>query len=266
MQKINLELKKHNVKLGQECPYYEPNVTEDSLFYFQDKIVGFYLKNLPERTKQLLELANFELLSDRVPKSEMSRMTGDGKDEKTGKFQYKNVVLQCSTIIGSIPPKPHMKRPYPSISSIHQKPTAKNFIKAMTLLAKEGEGLIKKYMPEQYELQKQILSKTDEKWRFSDLFTSSISNYNISANYHQDVRNLKNTVNLIFTKRKNSSGGALNVPDYGITAEQSDCSLLVYPAWQNIHGVTKIIPIDKEKEYYRNSLIFYPLSSFEKLS
>ena len=67
-------------------------------------------------------------------------------------------------------------------------------------------------------------------------------------------------VNVILTKRNNSSGGSLNVPDYNVTFEQADNSMLVYPAWKNIHGVT---PIIKTSEYgYRNSLIFYPLKAF----
>lgn len=263
MKTLNLQLQKHEVKMGQECPYYEPNIKEDTLFLFEGKAVGFYLKKVEGKIVKLLEIANTELLSDRVPKQGTARMPTDGKDEITGKFKYKNVVLQYATIIGSVPPKPHMKRPYPSISSIHQVKSATNFIKAMLLVEKEGEKLLKEIMPEQYELQKQILAKTDPKWRFGDLFTSSISNFNINANYHRDTGNLENTINFIFTKRNNSTGGSLNVPDFGITVEQADNSLLVYPAWQNIHGVTPIIPTGEGG--YRNSLVFYPLRAFENL-
>ena len=263
MQILNLELKTHQVKIGQECPYYEPNIKEDTLFMFEGKAVGFYLKKVESKIAKLLEIANTELLSDRVPKNSVARQTGDGVDEKTGKFKYKNVVKQYSCIIGSIAPKPHMSRPYPSLSSVHQVKTATNFIKAMLLVEKEGEKLLKEIMPEQYELQKQILSKTPEKWRFGDLFTSSISNFNINASYHRDTQNLHHTVNFIFTKRNNSTGGSLNVPDFGITVEQADNSLLVYPAWQNIHGVTPIIPTGEGG--YRNSLVFYPLKAFENL-
>lgn len=263
MKILNLELKQHEVKMGQECPYYEPNIKEDTLFMFGGKAVGFYLKKVEGKIAKLLEIANTELLSDRVPKSDMKRAPTDGFDEKTGKYKYKNIVIQQSTIIGSIPPKPHMKRPYAGISSVHQVKTATNFIKAMLLIEKEGEKLLKEIMPEQYELQKQILAKTDPKWRFGDLFTSSISNFNINANYHRDTENLQNTVNFIFTKRNNSTGGSLNVPDFGITVEQADNSLLVYPAWQNIHGVTPIIPTGENG--YRNSLVFYPLKAFENL-
>jgi len=53
------------------------------------------------------------------------------------------------------------------------------------------------------------------------------------------------------------------VPDYGATFEQADNSMLVYPAWRNVHGVTPIIPTSDDG--YRNSLIFYPLKAFKGL-
>lgn len=267
MQTLNLQLKQHEVKIGQECPYIEPNITEDTLFLFENKPVGFYIKKLDGKIAKLLGLANQEFLSDRVPKSKLGRTSNIKRSMKTewtgGLDPWDGVagVIQQSTIIGSIPPKPLVKRTYPTMSSVHQVKTAQNFIKAMLLVEKEGELILKEIMPEQYELQKKILEKTPKKWRFGSLFTSSISNFNINANYHKDTGNLVDTVNFIFTKRQNSTGGCLNVPDFGITVEQADNSLLVYPAWQNIHGVTPIIQTGKNG--YRNSLVFYPLKAFQ---
>ena len=93
-----------------------------------------------------------------------------------------------------------------------------------------------------------------------NLFTSSISNYNISAPYHRDTGNIVGAVNVIICKRLNSKGGDLNVPDYDATFGQADNSILVYPAWKNVHGVTPIIPTHEDG--YRNSLVFYPLKAF----
>jgi hypothetical protein len=70
-------------------------------------------------------------------------------------------------------------------------------------------------------------------------------------------------VNVIICKKHNSKGGDLHVPDYNATIGQQDNSILVYPAWRNVHGVTPIIPIHKDG--YRNSLIFYPLKAFKGL-
>ena len=68
MQTIELKQIEHNVKVGQHCPEIEPNVTEDSLFVVDGVPIGFYLRKMPEKLTKFIEVANSELLSDRVPK------------------------------------------------------------------------------------------------------------------------------------------------------------------------------------------------------
>jgi len=254
MNKLEMKYIKHDIKVGDKCCNKTANITEDTLFTIDGEPVGFYIKSINGKMKQLLEISNKEFRSDNVPKSVMGRTSG----QKEG-----NGVKQFSTILGSVLPRPQNRRPYPSISSVHQKKKAKNFIKAMMLLCRESETLIKKHLPKIYKKQKQVMNEnTAKKWKFSDLFTSSISNYNISANYHRDTGNLKDTVNVIFSKRFDSEGGYLDVPDYGLTIECADNSMICYPAWKNVHGVSPIIP--HSEGGYRNSLIFYPLKGFDK--
>lgn len=261
MKRIDLIKVNHNKKLGEICEYIEPNILEDCIFYENGIPIGFYLSKMPEKMCKLADLANAEFKSKNVKKTLLTRRTGDGIDEKTGKFKYKNEVEQLSAIIGSIPPKPHMSRPYPSISSVHLNKKSETFIKAMLLLAKESEQLIKEILPKQYEQQIELFKDVPEKWRFANLFTSSISNYNISAPFHRDTKNIVGAVNVIICKKENAKGGDLHIPDYGATIGQKDNSILVYPAWKNIHGVTPIIPTFENG--YRNSLIFYPLNAFK---
>lgn len=263
MKRIDLIKVEHNVKIGDRCDYIEPNVTEDCVFYADGEPIGFYLTKMPEKMCKLADLANAEFNSKRVPKTRLTRRTGDGVDERTGKYKYKNEVEQLSSIIGSIPPKPHMSRPYPSISSVHSAKTAQTFIKAMLLLAKESELLIKEILPKQYEQQIELFKDVPEKWRFGNLFTSSISNFNISAPFHRDTKNIVGAVNVIICKKLNSKGGDLHIPDYNATIGQQDNSILVYPAWKNVHGVTPIVPTFDGG--YRNSLVFYPLKAFKGL-
>jgi len=263
MKRVDLVKIKHNVKIGDLCEFIEPNITEDCIFYADDEPIGFYLTKMPDKMCKLADLANAEFRSKNVKKTLLTRRTGDGIDEKTGNFKYKNEVEQLSAIIGSIPPKPHMSRPYPSISSVHLNKKSETFIKAMLLLAQESEQLIKEILPKQYEQQIELFKDVPEKWRFANLFTSSISNYNISAPFHRDTQNIVGAINVIICKKHNSKGGDLNVPDYGATIGQQDNSILVYPAWRNVHGVTPIIPTHEGG--YRNSLIFYPLKAFKGL-
>jgi hypothetical protein len=263
MKRIDLLQVEHSVKIGEKCEYKEPNVTEDSVFYLEGQAVGFYLTKMPEKMCKLADLANAELRSDNVPKTTMSRATVATKEaydlmktDKTGKQR----VDQYSTILGGIPPKAQFKRPYPNLSSVHSVKTAQTFIKAMLLLAKESEQLIKEILPEQYQKQVELFKQVPDQWKFGNLFTSSISNYNISAPFHRDTGNILGAVNVIICKKHNAKGGDLHVPDYNATIGQQDNSILVYPAWRNVHGVTPIIPTHEGG--YRNSLIFYPLKAF----
>jgi len=260
MKRIDLNQIEHSVKIGDDCPAFEPNVTEDCIFYADGEAIGFYMAKMPKKMCQLADIANKEFNSKNVNKTKLKRRTGDGVDEKTGKYKYKNEVEQLSAIIGSIPPKPHMSRPYPSISSVHLNTKSKTFIKAMLLLAKESEKLIKQILPKQYEQQVELFKNVPKKWQFGNLFTSSISNFNISAPFHRDTKNIVGAVNVIICKQKNAKGGDLHVPDYNATIGQIDNSILVYPAWKNVHGVTPIIPTHEGG--YRNSLVFYPLKAF----
>lgn len=253
MNRIDLIQLPHDIKIGMPCPSIEPNVKEDTIFYVDGEPIGFYLKEIKGKLRDLVEVANAELLSDRVPKSEMRRSSGMRDKEAE--------VKQYSTIIGSCPPKPHMKRPYPMLSSVHQVKTASTFIKAMLLVAREAENVIQELTPNIFDKQLAIIEeKVPPKFRFGRLFTSSISNFNIAANYHRDAANLEGCVNVIIAKRRNAKGGNTTVPDYAATMDSCDNSMLVYPAWRNIHGVTPIIPLTEDG--YRNTLVFYPLKAF----
>lgn len=260
MKKIELQPVAHKIKVGYDCPDIEPNITADSLFLHNGVPIGFYMHKMPPEMCRMADIANQELRSSRVPKALMARSSAVLARRDP---EHKKGVEQYSTIIGSVPPKAHMRRPYPTMSSVHQKKSAQTFIKAMLMLCQQSELLIKKVMPEQYEAQKAIVeAKVPPEWRFGNLFTSSISNYNIASSYHRDTANLANTVNVIITKRHGSIGGNTTVPDYNATTDNCDNSILVYPAWRNIHGVTPIKPTMQGG--YRNTLVFYPLKAFEK--
>lgn len=261
MNDVNVIQQQHGYNIGDVCPNVKPNVKE-SCYFMQDGVrIGAFVKEIPIELKHLLSLANSELISDRVPKSTLNRRSSDGVNEETGKFKYRNQVDQYSVIIGSVPPKPHMKRPYPQISSVHQTKTANLFIRSMLLLCVKAELFVKELLPDLYENQKKEFERVDEKWKFGNLFTSSISNCNSAAPFHVDSKNIKNTFNLIFVKRQKSTGGNIYLPDYDACIDQTDNSLLIYPAWRNIHGVTPIEPT--RKDGYRNSLVFYPLKAFQ---
>ena len=265
MKTIKLEQVEHNIKVGKRCEYIEPNITEDCLLELDGEVIGFYIKNVDVYNKRLgglISIANKEFRSSNVPKQGTTRITEQKKafDEKRD-VRYE--IKQYSTIIGGVARNEVFKRHYENISSVHSVKTAQTFIKAMWLACLEAEQIIKQLTPHLYNRQQELFEDVKDEWKFGTMYTSSISNFNISAPFHRDTGNIEGTVNIILTKRNNSNGGCLNVPDYNATFEQADNSMLVYPAWKNVHGVTPIKQISEDG--YRNSLIFYPLKAFKGL-
>jgi len=269
MKRIDLVKIEHDLKIGQTPTNINPNVNDDCIFYLDGKAIGFYMKQLPKKMCDLAEIANAEFRSERVPKTLLNRATAIAQTAARPdiKEKYKDKkesgVSQMSVIIGAIPPKPMVRRTYKNMSSVHSVKSARTFIKSMLLLAIESEKLIKELLPEQYETQLELFKTVDQQYKFGNLFTSSISNFNISAPYHRDTGNIPNTVNVIICKKLNSTGGDLTIPDYGATIGQQDNSIVVYPAWMSVHGVTPIIPTTDGG--YRNSLVFYPLKAFKSV-
>jgi len=92
MKRIDLKVVSHNVKIGDNCGHIEPNITEDCIFYENGEPIGFYIKDISkysEKAAKLANLADKELRSKNVPKSEMKRSSGLHNTEKE--------VLQYST-------------------------------------------------------------------------------------------------------------------------------------------------------------------------
>ena len=76
MKRIDLIKEQHEVKIGDVCGTIEPNITEDSLFYDNGEVIGFYIKDMnkySERLTKLSDVANKEFRSKNVPKSVMTR-------------------------------------------------------------------------------------------------------------------------------------------------------------------------------------------------
>ena len=72
MKTIKLQKAEHNIKVGKDCPYYEPNIKEDCLLEVDGEIIGFYIKDVSKysiRLSQLISISNKEFRSDNVVKS-----------------------------------------------------------------------------------------------------------------------------------------------------------------------------------------------------
>lgn len=203
MKQIILTKTEHNIKPGDVCSVIEPNIKEDALFIEDGKPIGFYLSNLPDNMAKIANLANKEFMSKNVPKTLNRRISEQKHNFKTdwSGETLRPGCAQYSCILGGVQPNYLVKRAYKSVSSVHRNPKAQTFIKAMLELSQHAEALIKDILPEQYTTQFELIKKVPEQYRFGNLFTSSISNSNISVAYHQDNGNIKNTVNVIICKK-----------------------------------------------------------------
>ena len=226
MKTITLTKQPFTIRKGDACPTIQPNITESCILADPDGThVGLFLKELPSDLCNLVNIADQQLRSDNVRKSRMDRKTLIGHNpDGTGKYE---VISQWSTILGSCPPKPHMRRPYPSRSQVHQQASARPFTKAMNAIGLMAFGLVQQYTPAvAQEHTIAVQKRLPTKWRFGGPFSSTISNCNIAAPIHQDNANVKGAINLIITKRRNSTGGNLHVPDYNATFDMNDNSML----------------------------------------
>lgn len=260
LPEVYLKKVQHKYKIGDQCPAIEPNVHESCILVDEeDGVVGLFLNNLPDDLRNLATIADTELRSDRVPKSRMDRKRLVGHD-KNGKNIYK-IISQWSAILGSVPPNATMRRNWPGRSHIHRTKKADTFVKAMFKTGAKTMDMVKELVPTVVDSHVAAVQKRlPDTWRFTPYFSSTISNCNIAAPIHQDNANIKGTVNFIITKRQNSTGGNLYVPDYDACFNQQNNSLLVYPAWRNMHGVT---PIEETHNGgYRNSHVWYALDKF----
>jgi hypothetical protein len=138
MKRVDLIQAEHNVKIGDKCPYFEPNVTEDCIFYADGEPIGFYMTKMPEKMCKLADLANEEFMSNRVKKQTIKRVNMkeqiiNGIKIRTDRYAEKSgeEVKQLSTQLGSVPPKPQFGRPYATRMQIHSDKKAQTFIKAM---------------------------------------------------------------------------------------------------------------------------------------
>lgn len=264
MKTLKLSPVAHQYAIGQKPADLAPNVTEDCLLESEEgELLGLFMRQAPPSLSRYMDAANAEFRTSRVPKLLMNRSSAIQKAYREhGTYRSSDAVQQYSTILGAVLPRPHMRRNYPSTSSVHQKPSARPFIKAMLLAARECQELMKATIPDIYHRQAKLMAQTPPKWKFGELWTSSISNYNIAAAYHRDSKNIRGCVNVIMTKRNGAAGGNLHVPGYDAIFDQCDGSVLIYPAWRDVHGVTPIHATHPKG--YRNSLILYPLSGFER--
>ena len=71
---LTLQPKAPKLKIGDTCPTLQPNVTESCILADPDGTqVGLFIKQLPDDLRNLINIADHEVNSTRVPKTMMDR-------------------------------------------------------------------------------------------------------------------------------------------------------------------------------------------------
>lgn len=93
-------------------------------------------------------------------------------------------------------------------------------------------------------------------------FTSGIINKNNQLRYHFDSGNIKNVWSQMIVMKKNTSGGYLSLPEYGVGIRLANNSIFLFDGQSILHGVTPIKMLNPDS--YRISVVYYSLQGMWK--
>jgi hypothetical protein len=118
--------------------------------------------------------------------------------------------------------------------------------------------IMRQIAPDVYEKDVQETAEVDKEWRISEdsLWTSGVINKTSTLPYHYDGNNF-NMWSAMPVVRRGIRGGALSMPEYGVTVECRDGWVLFFPGYRYLHGVTPIV--HTAKDAYRYSVVYYCL-------
>lgn len=241
MNRLQLIKKSQNLKrLGITSKYdFEMFISESTTFISkEDEILGVYL----EQASNLDELA----------------------------FHLKSVEYALSTRSGGMPtisrvfgyqPRITMRRDFCNEASFNQDyPKAYEIVKNQ---ADKAAILYHQHNPMLFEKHSQMADKLKPEHRIPMTpFSSGIINKNNQLRYHYDSGNFKNVWSAMFVMRKDTEGGYLSLPNYGIGIELKNNSLMLFDGQSVLHGVTPINMLNKNS--YRLSIVYYSLAGMWK--
>lgn len=100
-----------------------------------------------------------------------------------------------------------------------------------------------------------VRSRVHPDWLIDGVpWTSGIINKTAALPYHKDAGNIVGSFSSMLCLRKNIGGGALHLPEYGITLGIPHGSITIFNGQAAWHGVT---PLVTSKEGYRFTMVWY---------
>lgn len=192
--------------------------------------------------------------NDMVP--ELRKAVRQVKYSSSGVTRQQFGIENHSRTFGMAPRKPFQTREACRPTSLSYEQPEEHDVLVRT--ADKLSQIMRSIAPEIYEKDTQETSEVDKEWRISEdsLWTSGVINKTSTLPYHYDGNNF-DMWSAMPVVRRGIRGGALSMPEYGITVECRDGWVLFFPGYRYLHGVTPIVHTTKDA--YRYSIVYYCL-------
>lgn len=183
------------------------------------------------------------------------------KSLKYGKSTRVSGLSTESTIFGFQPPVPLRGRPYCSMTGL-----ASNSPKVDAYMAwyckKNIMPLFEEHYAENLAQHLESIKEVKKEWLMKDIpFTGGVINKSNQLNYHTDIQNIKGSINAMIYFVRDTDGGELSLPLYGVSIKPKDRYVLLFRN-DLVHGVTPINKINKDA--YRFSVVYYANAGMDK--
>ncbi len=228
-----------------------------------------FLKRTPDRsdykeliTKDTIFFENGKpvILYKIIPKAQLSKIRHLVFDSKFIKAHRTNGTPTQSAVFGALPRVTHRHNYCRYTANTKNQKELNNDI---FYFAKLIDGIYKDLLPEQHDLNLQIVEESVEaEYIIKDTpFTTVNLNINHAIKYHRDTGNFKNVFSNVLILKDAVAGGFLVCPEFNIAFGQQDGALILFDGQNIIHGVTPIKM--KHENAYRCSCVFYSLADMK---
>jgi hypothetical protein len=225
---------------GDVVPDLAPDITEAGIYVDEDTNEPF--------------LVYMPMEEDMVP--ELRAAVRGVKYSSSGVTRQQMGIENHSRTFGMAPRKPFQTREACRPTSLsYEQPEIHD---VLVRTADRLSLMMRKIAPEVYDNDKVETNAVADEWRISEdsLWTSGVINKTSTLPYHYDGNNF-DMWSAMPVVRRGIRGGALSMPEYGVTVECRDGWVLFFPGYRYLHGVTPIAHVTKDA--YRYSVVYYCL-------
>ena len=227
-------------KRGDVVPDIVPDITAAGIYVDEETNEPF--------------LVYMPMPEDMVP--ELRQAVRSVKYSSSGVTRQQLGIENHSRTFGMAPRKPFQTREACRPTSLSYEQPNEHDVLVRT--ADRLSQIMRQIAPDVYEKDAQETAEVDKEWRISEdsLWTSGVINKTSTLPYHYDGNNF-NMWSAMPVVRRGIRGGALSMPEYGVTVECRDGWVLFFPGYRYLHGVTPIV--HTAKDAYRYSVVYYCL-------